>query len=473
MASSERRRYRRISNVSPDASRSERSDMTSESFFHQLFGSIADGGRVLIDRQLRGLARQPGRAVADLCHALLSQRGEASGAALAREVLLAYGDLDATGRTAFFQHLVDEFGAEPDAIARAADAYREEPGTARLSALARAVEAPRQELFRRLNMAPGGTAALVAMRQMLLEQIPEQPAWRAIDADLLHLFRSWFNRGFLVLERIDWRTPAVVLEKLIDYEAVHAIDGWEDLRRRLAQDRRCFAFFHPALPDEPLIFVEVALVRGIADRVGPLLDRAAEVIEPANADSAVFYSINHCQAGLRGISFGNFLIKQVAAELQAELPNLKAFATLSPVPGFRPWLEAAPSLQGVASDLLRKLDGKAPADLPDDQELAGRLLPLCAAYLVRARRDGQLLDPVARFHLRNGARLERINWAADLSPQGLAGSAGIMVNYVYRLDQVERNHEDFVNKGRVVSSRRVDSLVRSLPADMPAILEDA
>jgi malonyl-CoA decarboxylase len=265
----------------------------------------------------------------------------------------------------------------------------------------------------------------------------------------------------------------VVLEKLIHYEAVHAIDGWDDLRRRLAQDRRCFAFFHPALPDEPLIFVEVALVRGIAERVQPLLDRAAPVIDPADADSAIFYSINHCQLGLRGISFGNFLIKQVAAELQAELPNLKAFATLSPVPGFRAWLETAGSRQAAAAELVRALAGRAPASLQGDQELAGRLLPLCAAYLARARRDGQLLDPVARFHLRNGARLERINWAADLSPQALAGSVGIMVNYLYRLDQVERNHEDFVNEGRVVSSRRVDALLRSLPADLPITLEDA
>jgi malonyl-CoA decarboxylase len=446
--------------------------MPTDSFFHQLFGSIADGGRVLIDRQLRGLPREPGRAVTDLCHALLSQRGEASGAALAREVLLAYHGLDPAGRVAFFQHLVDEFGPEPEAIASAASAYQEEPGTNSLIALARVVEAPRQELFRRLNMAPGGTAALVAMRGMLLEQIAEHPTWRAIDADLLHLFRSWFNRGFLLLERIDWHTPAVVLEKLIHYEAVHAIDGWEDLRRRLARDRRCFAFFHPALPDEPLIFVEVALVRGVSDRVQPLLDRSAAIIDPAEADTAVFYSISDCQPGLRGISFGNFLIKQVAAELQAELPNLKTFATLSPVPGFRTWLETAPSLGPLGSELMQRLEDQAPASLPDDQELAGRLLPLCAAYLVRGRRDGQLLDPVARFHLRNGARLERINWAADLSPQGLAGSAGIMVNYLYRLDQVERNHEDFVNKGRVVSSRRVDGLVRSLPADMPVVLED-
>ncbi len=376
--------------------------MPTNSFFHQLFGSIADGGRVLIDRQLRGLARQPGRAVTDLCHALLSQRGEASGAALAREVLLAYNDLEPAGRIAFFQHLVDEFGPEPEAIASAAHAYQEEPSTNSLIALARVVEAPRQELFRRLNMAPGGTAALVAMRGMLLEQIAEHPTWRAIDADLLHLFRSWFNRGFLLLERIDWHTPAVVLEKLIHYEAVHAIDGWDDLRRRLAQDRRCFAFFHPALPEEPLIFVEVALVRGVSDRVQPLLDRAAEIIDPAEADTAVFYSISDCQPGLRGISFGNFLIKQVAAELQAELPNLKTFATLSPVPGFRAWLETAPSLEPLRSELIQRLEDKAPASLPDDQELAGRLLPLCAAYLVRGRRgraaarSGRALSPAQR-----------------------------------------------------------------------------
>jgi malonyl-CoA decarboxylase len=447
--------------------------MTNESFFHQLFGSIADGGRVLIDRQLRGLARQPVRGVTDLCHALLSQRGEASGAALAREVLVAYGGLDAAGRAEFFQRLVDEFSPAQEAIVGAAEAYRAEPSAAMLSALARVVEAPRQELFRRLNMAPGGTAALVEMRALLLEQVPDRPAWGAIDADLLHLFRSWFNRGFLLLERIDWHTPAVVLEKLIQYEAVHAIDGWDDLRRRLDQDRRCFAFFHPALPDEPLIFVEVALVQGMPDRVQPLLDRSAAVIDPADADTAVFYSISDCQPGLRGISFGNFLIKQVAAELQAERPNLRTFVTLSPVQGFRAWLAATSQLEDLASKLDAKLDGAAAASFADDQELAGRLLPLCAAYLVQSRRDGQLRDPVARFHLRNGARLERINWAADLSPPGLAGSAGIMVNYLYRLDQVERNHEDFVNKGRVVRSRRVDALVRSAPHDLPAVLEDA
>jgi malonyl-CoA decarboxylase len=447
--------------------------MTNESFFHQLFGSIADGGRVLIDRQLRGLARQPVRGVTDLCHALLSQRGEASGAALAREVLVAYGGLDADGRAEFFQRLVDEFSPEPEAIAGAAEAYRADPSTAMLSALARVVEAPRQELFRRLNMAPGGTAALVEMRALLLEQMPDRPAWGAIDADLLHLFRSWFNRGFLLLERIDWHTPAVVLEKLIQYEAVHAIDGWADLRRRLDQDRRCFAFFHPALPDEPLIFVEVALVRGMSDRVQPLLDRSAAIIDPTDADTAVFYSISDCQPGLRGISFGNFLIKQVAAELQAELPNLRTFATISPVQGFRAWLAATSQLKGLASELAAKLDGEVPATFADDQALAARLLPLCAAYVVQARRDGQLADPVARFHLRNGARLERINWAADLSQPGLAGSAGIMVNYLYRLDQVERNHEDFVNKGRVVRSRRVDALVRSVPHGLPAVLEDA
>ena len=439
-------------------------------FLADLLQTIAERSRQLLGRRGLLVADLP---LAELARQLISTRGEASGVALAQRMLEKWEQMDAAERLQWFKLVAADFGPDTSRLRTAVEAWAATPGPQQAQDLHSAAEPLRQELLRRINLAPGGTATLVGMREELLPHLAAHPDLAAVDADFAHLFTSWFNRGFLVLERIDWRTPAVVLEKLIHYEAVHAIDGWEDLRRRLAQDRRCFAFFHPALPDEPLIFVEVALVRGIAERIGPRLDRAAEVIDPGGADTAVFYSINHCQAGLRGISFGNFLIKQVAAELQAELPNLKAFATLSPVPGFRAWLETTPALRDDASELLGKLDGRAPADLPDHQELARRLLPLCAFYLARARRDDQLLDPVARFHLRNGARLERINWAADLSPQGVAGSCGIMVNYVYRLDQVERNHEDFVNKGRVVSSRRVDSLVRAAPAELSAILEDA
>ncbi len=439
----------------------------SGSFFSQLFTSIAEGGRALLDGQVwrAGGARASVAAVTELCQALVSQRGEASGAALAIETLAAYQTLDADDRAVFFERLLDDFAPKSEGVLRAAEAYRSDPSQANLLALGGAIESPRQELFRRLNMAPGGTAALVELRHGLLRQMADRPELRVVDADLLYLFRSWFNRGFLVLQRIDWRTPAVILEKLIRYEAVHAIDGWGDLRRRVAADRRCFAFFHPALPDEPLIFVQVALIKGMADKVQPLLDRA-EIGDPASADTALFYSISDCQAGLRGISFGNFLIKQVAAELQSEWPNLKTFATLSPIPGFVTWLwEMVNSLDTVpeGAEVQAWLRGTADHDAePPGSALEQPLLQLCAHYLGRAKRNGRPRDPVARFHLRNGARLEQIDWAGDLSERGIAQSAGLMVNYRYQLDQVERNHEAYVNEGRIVTSRKVEGLIRAL-----------
>ena len=264
---------------------------------------------------------------------------------------------------------------------------------------------------------------------------------------------SWFNRGFLTLQRIDWRTSALVLEKLARYEAVHAFSGWRDLHRRLQADRRCFAFFHPALPDEPLIFIEVALTRGISDKVQPLLDQSSPVGDPLEADTAIFYSITNCQEGLRGIHFGNLLIKQVVQQLGQEFPRLRNFATLSPVPGFRAWLstiskEALEAEGGRAiTDTLRRIEEK---DWHKNAQVAHRvqntLVPLCAYYLIHARHDGDALDPVARFHLGNGASLERINWLADTSRRGLQQSAGLMVNYLYRLEDVEENHEIYVKE---------------------------
>jgi malonyl-CoA decarboxylase len=297
------------------------------------------------------------------------------------------------------------------------------------------------------------------MRRLLLGGIREHPAWRAIDGDLLHLLRSWFNRGFIRLERIDWRTAAIVLEKLIEYEAVHAIQGWHDLRRRLEGDRRCFAFFHPQLPDEPLIFIEVALTRGMSAHVQPLLDVKSPVAAAANADCAMFYSITNCQEGLRGISFGNLLIKQVADDLQREFPHLKRFATLSPIPGFRKWLAAQSSEEGEARRLEALQDaawhlGEVPEAL---QKL---LLRRCAQYLLQAKQDLEPLDPVARFHLGNGAALERINWLGDTSEQGMARSAGLMVNYVYHLEDLERNHDRYFRDHHVVASSAVEKLAR-------------
>ncbi|HUJ86581.1 MAG TPA: malonyl-CoA decarboxylase [Burkholderiales bacterium] len=398
------------------------------------------------------------------CRALLSERGEAAGTALARQALEACLALDRDQRDAMFDALTRDFSPDPERVGKAADAYRREPGPATLVRLQEAAEPPRQELFRRLNMAPGGTAAVVELRRRLLRGLRAHPEWAALDFDLLHLLRSWFNRGFLVLERVDWRTSAMVLEKLIAYEAVHEIKGWPDLRRRLEADRRCFAFFHPALPDEPLIFIEVALEREMSSRVQPLLDVDAPVGDPGQARCAVFYSITNCQDGLRGISFGNFLIKQVAVELQRELPHLRSFATLSPLPGFRQWLER----QHVAGIEALAQPGWQQANAADP--LPALLQRLCAYYLLHAKQGSQPLDPVARFHLGNGARLERINWLGDSSDNGIARAAGLMVNYVYRLDEVERNHELFVNENRVIASREVEHLARESALSAAAVV---
>jgi malonyl-CoA decarboxylase len=346
-------------------------------------------------------------------------------------------------------------------VGKVATAYQADPSPDNFIALQEIVEPKRQELFRRLNMAPGGTAALVEMRKVLLKGLRAHPEWRVIDSDLMHLLRSWFNRGFLRLARIDWRTSALVLEKLIDYEAVHAIRGWWDLRRRLEGDRRCFAFFHPQLPDEPIIFIEVALTRGMSAHVQPLLDQRAPVASPQQADCAMFYSITNCQEGLRGISFGNLLIKQVAEELKREFPHLRRFATLSPIPGFRRWLEQTAdkeTLAGIADPAWHL--GEVP------ESLQRRLLQLCAWYLLRVKQGGERgepLDPVARFHLGNGAALERLNWMGDTSEQGMARSAGMMVNYVYWLAEVEKNHERYFREHFIAASPVIEKLAREAP----------
>ena len=420
--------------------------------FLKRFVAARPGEKMRPDRRAR-------KAIA-LCHALVSERGEASGAALAREALTAYASIDAPALAAFFDILAEEFSPDPAAVAQAADAYRQEPSQANLLGLQGAVEAPRQELFRRLNMASGGTRALIEMRRRMLLGAKEHPQWAGIESDLAHLLASWFNRGFLTLQRIDWRTSALVLEKLIQHEAVHEIQGWRDLHRRLEADRRCFAFFHPALPDEPIIFIEVALTRGMSHEVQPLLDPDSPVVDPALADSAIFYSITNCQEGLRGISFGNFLIKQVAEDLGREFGRLKTFATLSPMPGFRKWLAAADTGGEIEASLALP-DWHRRADAPG--KLQPALMQLAAHYLVHAKAGSDPLDAVARFHLGNGARMERLNWLADTSKQGMARSAGLMVNYVYRLKEIEQNHEAYVKEHVVVASARLAALARECP----------
>jgi len=408
------------------------------------------------------------------CRRLLSERGAANSVAIARELVARFQQLSEELQGRFFERLAGDFGPDPAAVLRAAQAYAADPSTAHLQHLTEVAEPPRQELLRRINRLPGGTASIVGMRRALLARLGRQPELQAVEADFLHLLSSWFNPGFLQLQRVDWNSPAQLLEQIIRHEAVHEIDGWDDLRRRLQPDRRCFAFFHPQLPHEPLIFVEVALLPEMPGAIKPLIDMASSPAPAAQYKVAAFYSISNCQPGLKGVSMGNFLIKRVAEELQRELPQLKTFCTLSPIPGFARWLRAGAPCEGLpkARDerlsearrvLLDACGGSldklatsgALRELPADPTQA--LLRLCAFYLaLRTTSEGG--DPVGRFHLDNGARLERLNPLGDLSAKGVRQSFGLMVNYLYDLDKVESHHESFV-RGEVAHSRALAALL--------------
>ncbi|MDP2696835.1 malonyl-CoA decarboxylase [Thalassospira sp.] len=421
--------------------------------------SIADRGRELLDLPL-STPQDSYRPLANLCRDLVSQKGEARGTALAREVVRMWENLPATDHLKFFEMMQNDFSAKRDAVIKAADAYKADPTEANLAVLTLASEPARQELLRRINMAPGGTRAIVDMREALIDLLKTNRHLEPLNADMQHLLMSWFNRGFLELRHIDWDTSAAILEKLIRYEAVHEIKGWDDLRRRLAQDRKCFAFFHPAIPDDPLIFVEVALVHGLADSVQALLEPEIDIEAKTRANTAIFYSISNCQEGLKGISFGNFLIKQVVEELKREFPQLTVFATLSPIPGFMGWLRTRQKSKADDADQAAiVLDTMSNDDWINDPERTEALkrpaMQLCARYLSQGQRGKSPLDPTARFHLGNGARLERLNWLGDISTKGLRQSGGIMVNYAYRLDEIERNHEALVNDGKIAASRSV------------------
>jgi malonyl-CoA decarboxylase len=385
---------------------------------------------------------------------------------MAREVLDRYRHLNDAQRLAFFEALTRDFGPDREKLARAIESWRAQRSDEDASHLHFASEPRRQELVRRLNRAPGGTSDLVAMRADLLRLMNGHSELAALDRDVSHLLSSWFNRGFLVLRRIDWSTPANILEQIIRYEAVHEIRDWDDLRRRIDPiDRRCYAFFHPALVDEPLIFVEVALTESIPAAIAPLLAEDRQLVPTERARTAVFYSISNTQRGLGGISFGSFLIKQVVEELRRELPKLENFVTLSPVPDFMRWLKQADDVPVTEEDrpLLENLEKPDWFTHPElAPQLRSLLEPLAAHYFLKARTPkGRLIDSVARFHLGNGARLERINWLGDLSPKGLRESAGIMVNYLYRLEDIEKNHEAFANDGEVVASSAVKKLLKT------------
>ena len=412
---------------------------------------------------------------------LVSERGESNAVSMALDVISNYRKLNAEQRPKFFAMLAEQFNIDAEQLTKAAQSFAADPNARNYIRLQKISESPRQELLRRLNRAPGGTAAVVEMRRDLLTLLNKKPELMGLDYDMRHLLSSWFNPGFLKMHRVDWKSPAEILEKIIAHEAVHAIDGWDDLRRRLQPDRRCFAFFHPQLPDEPLIFVEVALLPEIPVAIMPLVDKKSTPVEQSNQFKvAAFYSISNCESGLRGVSMGNFLIKRVAEQLHAEFPGLKTFVTLSPIPGLMEWITAGAHLGDLpSSDKIKPAVRKARDDALELLKLNGSnwmdklgkawhpdqcsegekaaFMALTAIYLttVTPSRDG---NPVAKFHLGNGAKLHQINWAGDLSKNGLRQSAGLMVNYLYDLSSVEENHERFVN-GEMIYSRSVSKLM--------------
>ena len=418
---------------------------------------------------------------------LNSVGGEVSARARAAALGRAYLSLNEEGRLKFLQHLVQSFGANDEAVDRALEAYRgagdpvERGGAAQ--GLRAALDAPYVTLLTQFNGLPEGVKFLVDMRAEIRAWMIDHPDLRGLEADLRALLSGWFDVGFLELRQITWDAPAALLEKLIAYEAVHAIDGWDDLKHRLAEDRRCFAFFHPRMPNEPLIFVWVALVQGISGDIHSLLDQTTAFQDPETADTAIFYSISNAQAGLSGISFGNFLIKRVVDSLCAELPSLKKFATLSPVPGFRRWLwnaidsgsivfsaEESTHLVDAAINTqdpggaLKQLLARPGWDTDETiaEALRGPLERFCVHYLLNEKRaGGTTRDSVAHFHLNNGAQLEQLNWLADRSVKGLEQSAGIMVNYRYELDRIESNHEAYRGEQSVRSSSAVSALLKS------------
>jgi malonyl-CoA decarboxylase len=424
--------------------------------------------------------REQMRACLDAKGGEVSARTRA--AALGREYLALSRD----GRRRFLKLLADEFApdrvAVAAAMARLQSADGDEACVGAEQALRAALEPPRARLLTQFNALPEGVKFLVDMRAELMAMMKGDAALQALEVELKGLLASWFDVGFLELHRITWRSPACVLEKIMAYEAVHAIQGWDDLKNRLDSDRRLYAFLHPRMPEEPLIFVEVALVQGMAGNVHDLLDLKAPLGDPETADAAIFYSINNAQKGLAGISFGNFLIKRVVEELSREFKRLRIFATLSPMPGFRPWLEdriarGEPGLlSGAEHRQLTAFSNGLGAKgslkaLVGDESWAGDpllaetlktpLIRLAARYLVHEKKaDGRALDPVAHFHLSNGARVERLNWLADTSPKGMAQSCGLMVNYLYKLDEIETNHEAYAGTAKMAVSSEIKTLVR-------------
>ena len=408
-------------------------------FFADILSSLFDRKLGLANR-----AEDDNKPIDALCQALLSSRGDVSGMSLAQLILDRYADLDDAGKLAWFSLLANDMDVPAEIAIAAIKAYQDAPSAKNYEAMTARVEPARLQLIRRLNQTHDATAKLVAMREDLIRFLPEHTDLGKLNVDYKHLFASWFNRGFLVLRPINWSSPAHILEKIITYESVHEIKNWDDLRRRLQpEDRRCFAFFHPAMPDEPLIFVEVALTKGTPNSIQSVLLENRDAMAAEKADTAAFYSISNCQAGLAGISFGNSLIKTVVQHLLRELPQIRNFVTLSPIPGLVKWLRET---------------GNFDADAPAETHRQ-----LAAHYLLNAKHhNGQPRDPVARFHLNNGALVGAVHANADKSKNGMAQSCGVMVNYRYDLTRISENHEAFANQQTVIAEKSVKTLASEI-----------
>ena len=435
--------------------------MNRSGFFYDLLST-------LFERPNLARIKGDGRSITELCEALITSSSEGASHSMGQQILSQFSELTPEAEVEFFRYLTEQLDIDTERLKAVTAAYQADRSPDNLAGLLEAAEPRRQELLRRINRVPGATGELVSMRARLLGLLRDNPSFGRTDLDFQHLFGSWFNRGFLVPRRIHWQSPANILEKIIKYEAVHAIDDWDDLRRRVEPaDRRCYAFFHPAMPDDPLIFVEVALVKGVPGSVQAILAENREILDPANADTAVFYSISNCQAGLRGVSFGNSLIKQVVEDLQAEVKSITTFVTLSPIPGLCRWLSQSladqPNADAVAEAVKVATDTGDLAGLGDQSQWLRRQ---AASYLINQKdRNGLPLDPVARFHLNNGAMVHDIHAGADLSANGVRQSCGLMVNYLYDLRKIGQFHEGFAENHTVAASRDVKTLADAAAAN--------
>lgn len=435
--------------------------MNRSGFFYDLLSTLFERPNIL---RVKG----DGRSITALCKDLIASSSEGASHNMGQQILSRFSELTPEAEVEFFEYLTEQMDIDTDRLQVLTAAYQADRSPENFASLLTAAEPKRQELLRRINRVPGATGELVKMRSKLLKLLKAHPSFGRTDLDFQHLFGSWFNRGFLVPRRIHWQSPANILEKIIKYEAVHAIDDWDDLRRRVEPaDRRCYAFFHPAMPDDPLIFVEVALVKGVPGSVQAILAENREILSPESADTAVFYSISNCQAGLRGVSFGNSLIKQVVEDLRAEVKSINTFVTLSPIPGFNRWLRQSIGEQPNAGVAIEDIDAAVESgEIGGLKDQSQWLRRQAAHYLVNQKdRNGMPLDPVARFHLNNGAMVHDIHAGADMSANGVRQSCGLMVNYLYDLKKIGQFHEGFAENHTVFTSKDVKTLADAAAAN--------